>query len=184
SVSPRAAAPRPWASWAALVAGPLVAVPLIVLLAPGPERDPRDVPSPLVGRAAPDFALTTVDGDREVTLTSLRGKPSVVSFFSTWCGGCERDHPLLLATARLYGDRVNVVGIAFEDTRAKLNAWLDRHGGRGYPVLVDVGGPAAAAYGVYGVPETFFIDASGVIRSMVRGPVTPETLESELDAMD
>lgn len=183
SQSRAAAQGRPRVSWPVLVIGLIIVVPLIVLLAQGFKYDPRDISSPLIDKPAPDFALQTVDGDREVTLASLKGKPTVINFFSTWCLPCEQEHPMLIAAARAYGDRVNFVGIVFEDTRAKVNQWLDRHGGRGYPVLIDVGGPAAIAYGVYGVPETYFVDARGVIRSKVKGALTFGTLQSQLEAM-
>lgn len=170
-------------SWPVMAIGLVIVVPLIAILAAGFQHDPHDIASPLIGKPAPDFALRDIDTGEEITLASLHGKPAVVNFFSTWCLPCEQEHPILMAAARAYGDRVNFVGIVFEDTLAKVNAWLVRHGGHGYPVLIDVGGPAAIAYGVYGVPETFFIDANGVIRDKVKGAVNFDIIRSELEAM-
>ena len=111
----------------------------------------------------------------------LRGKPVVLNFFSTWCVPCEQEHPALLAASRAFGDRAAFVGIVFEDTRDAVTRWLDRHGGRGYPVLIDVGGPAAIAYGVYGVPETFIIDGGGTIRQKFKGAVDFGTIRAALE---
>jgi len=175
--------PRSRISWPVLLIGLAIVVPLIAVLFSGFGHDPHFIASPLIGKPAPDFALKMADTDQEVTLASLRGKPLVLNFFSTWCVPCEQEHPMLLAAARRFKAKANFVGIIFEDTKASVNDWLQRHGGRGYPVLIDVGGPAAIAYGVYGVPETFFIDANGVIRDKVQGAVDFATIQTELEAL-
>lgn len=162
-----------------LALGAIVVVPLVAVLAVGFQHDPHSIASPLVGRPAPAFSLTTLEGATLAT-EALQGKPVVVNFWATWCVPCVSEHPLMLQIARRYGDKVQFVGIVYQDEPAAISAWLDRHGA-GYPTLIDEGGRAAIAYGVYGVPETFVIDPSGVIAEKFTGPINPDSLVAILD---
>ena len=154
---------------------------LIVVLASGFGRDVRHIDSPLVGRVAPPFALDRVDGKGQLTLASLRGKPAVVNFWATWCQPCMEELDVLQDGARRAGSGVQFVSIVYDDEPARIQAVLAKHGGGAYPTLVDKGGRTAIAYGVGGVPETFFIDASGRIVSKYPGPLSPLMLDGYLD---
>ncbi|MFZ5482181.1 MAG: cytochrome c-type biogenesis protein CcmH [Myxococcota bacterium] len=158
-----------------LAVGLAIVLPLVAVLANGFRFDPRAIDSPLVEKAAPDFALTSIDG-QPFKLSDLRGKPVVVNFWATWCVPCQQEHALLLAAAKKWGDRATFLGVVYQDTPEKIRGWLDRHG-EGYPTLVDEGSKVAIAYGVYGVPETYVIDAGGVIRHKFVGPVDTPTLD-------
>ena len=168
-------------NWKILLGGLALVVPLLVILALGFGQDPHEFDSPLIGKPAPDFTLSTLDGV-EVQLSSLKGKPVVLNFWATWCVPCRQEHPALLSAAARNGDRVQFYGVVYQDEPAKIEVWLDKHG-KGYPTLVDEGSRAAIAFGVYGVPETYVIDAQGIIRNKFVGPVDPGTLSQQLEAL-
>jgi cytochrome c biogenesis protein CcmG/thiol:disulfide interchange protein DsbE len=153
------------------IAAALIAVFFLAL-----GNDPSHIDSPLVGRVAPDFALKAVNSGEVIDLASLRGKPVVLNFWATWCGPCYQEHPVLVENARLLGDQVHFLGVVFQDTDEKINAFLNERG-RAYPTLVDVKGKTAIAYGVGGVPETFFLDRSGKIVAKYNGPMTTDILQ-------
>jgi cytochrome c biogenesis protein CcmG/thiol:disulfide interchange protein DsbE len=162
-----------------LIAGALVVVPLVAVLAMGFQHDPRAIDSPLIDKPAPAFALATVDATGTVALESLRGKPVVVNFWATWCEPCKAEHPALQALARAWSGRASFVGVVYQDTPDKIVAWLGRMGSA-YPTVVDTGSTVAMAWGVYGVPETYVLDSSGVIRHKITGPVDPAALDAQL----
>jgi cytochrome c biogenesis protein CcmG/thiol:disulfide interchange protein DsbE len=155
-----------------LIAGVLVGVFFRVL-----GNDPSHIESPLVGRMAPDFALQAVNGGSVIDLASMRGKPVVLNFWATWCGPCYQEHPVLVENARLLGSDVQFLGVVFQDSDEKINAFL-RERGSAYPTLVDVKGKTAIAYGVGGVPETFFLDRTGKIVAKYDGPLTSDLLQA------
>lgn len=152
---------------------------IVAVLASGFGREPRHLRSPLVGRAAPPFTLDRVDGAGRVTLQSLKGRPAVVNFFATWCQPCKQEHQVLQEGARRAGSKVQFVGIIYEDEPERIAAFLGT-AGSAYPTVVDKGGHSAIAYGVYGVPETFFLDANGKIVSKYAGPLTSRLLAQRL----
>jgi cytochrome c biogenesis protein CcmG/thiol:disulfide interchange protein DsbE len=167
-------------AWVPLTVGLVIALPLLWLFARGFSFDPKDVASPLIGKPAPAFALEGLDGER-VSLESLRGRPIVVNFFASWCVPCRQEHGELVLAARQLGERARFVGVIYEDEPDLIRPWLGRRAA--YPTLVDPGGQMAIAYGVYGVPETFFIDAGGIIRDKAKGPVTFDRVRQALEAM-
>jgi cytochrome c biogenesis protein CcmG/thiol:disulfide interchange protein DsbE len=159
--------------------GALLVVPLVVFLALSFGHDPRFVESPLLDRPAPSFDLRSLDGD-SVTLAGLAGRPVVLNFWATWCQPCIAEHPVLVASARRYADRVHFVGVIYQDEADLIRRFTERRGSWG-PSLVDPASEVALRYGVYGAPETFFIDGEGVVRRKVTGPMGPGMIEAYLE---
>ena len=168
-----------WASRLRWVIVPFVLVPLTAVLFVGFGRDPNAIPSPLIGKPMPSFTLTAIDGTK-VSSASLAGRPLIVNFWASWCGPCVQEHPVLLDTARRYGDRVTIVGILYDDTASDAARFLARYGAGGWADLADPGGGTAISFGVTGPPETYFIDATGVVRGKQFGPVTADVVASQL----
>jgi cytochrome c biogenesis protein CcmG/thiol:disulfide interchange protein DsbE len=162
-----------------LLIGLLGALPLVALLLAGLSRDPRYIDSPLVGRPAPPFRLIPVGGGPPVTLESLKGRPVVLNFWATWCVQCADEHPVLVSAAQGLADRAVFLGAVYQDTETNVLESL-RGSPSAYPILMDQGARAAIAYGVYGVPETFFISADGVIVDKQIGPLTSARLAEQL----
>lgn len=158
-----------------LIAGLVIVVPILVILFMNLGRDPRKIDSPLIGRAAPSFVLREVGSNRAVPLESLRGKPAVINFWATWCVPCYEEHPILVSSAAQYGANVQFLGVVFDDEEPRILKFLSENG-QSYPTLFDDGGKTAIAYGVYGVPETFFLDASGKIVAKHEGPLNAQDL--------
>jgi cytochrome c biogenesis protein CcmG/thiol:disulfide interchange protein DsbE len=146
--------------------------------------DPSHLPSALIGKPAPQMALAglpdLVDGSRPVpgfASDELKGHASVVNFWASWCVPCEQEHPLLLA---LQARGVLIYGVNYKDQASVARRFLDRHGNPFAAVGVDGGGRAAIEWGVYGMPETFVVDAKGVIAYKHIGPITAQALETKL----
>ncbi len=155
-----------------LAAGLLLVAPLVWVLAEGFGSDPSHIPSPLLGKAAPGFNLPVLDGEgKTLSLAELRGRPTLINFWATWCDTCGYEHPLLLRLARTYEGRANFVGIAYLDKEDNLRKWLTSHGGQAFPTLIDVGTSAAVAYGVGRLPESYLLDKQGVIQHKVFGAI-------------
>ncbi|MGD9600902.1 MAG: DsbE family thiol:disulfide interchange protein [Gammaproteobacteria bacterium] len=154
-------------------------VVLVVVLAIGLRLDPRYVPSPLIDKPAPEFALSTLE-DPAATLdkASFAGRPIVLNVWASWCSACRVEHPLLVSLAR---DRaIEIVGLNYKDTRADAQRWLTEHGNPYRTSLFDPDGKLGLDLGVYGVPETFVIDAEGVIRHKHVGPLSPEVWAQDI----
>ena len=166
----RASRVNPWV----LGAGLAVVVPLLAVLVMNLGRDPHSIRSPLVGRAAPAFSLAPLGGGAPVSLESLRGRPVVINFWATWCVPCFEEHAALTAAARAFGE-VQFLGVIYEDDEARTQAFLAQRGSS-YPALLDPEGRTAIAYGVFGVPETFFIDGAGRIVEKYVGPLNRGTI--------
>ena len=166
-----------------LLAG-VVLVPVlafVVLLASGLGRDPRVLPSELIGRPAPAFILPRLGGGASVSLGSLRGQVVIVNFWASWCLACREEHPDLLATWERYRERgVVLIGVDFEDTEEAALAYTEEMGGD-WPLVTDPGSRTAITYGVFGVPETFVIAADGTIAAKRVGAVTYEWLTTEIE---
>lgn len=143
---------------------------LVVILAIGLTRDPREVPSPLVGKPAPDFSLSVLGAspDTRLTTAELRGRPVLVNFFASWCAACVIEHPFLM---QLAAQGVEVIGVDYKDTEAEVSAWLARHGNPYRTIALDPEGAAGLDWGVYGAPETYVLDAQGVIVHKQIGPL-------------
>jgi cytochrome c biogenesis protein CcmG/thiol:disulfide interchange protein DsbE len=174
----------------------LVMIPLIMLFTFGLRRgDPRLIPSPLVDRPAPEFALPVMalDGPtatgEEVTgdtvrLTELRGNIVVLNFFASWCIPCRIEHRALQRVARRYADRnVRFYGVVYNDEPPAIRTYIRQMGGQDYPALLDPGQRVAIDYGLVGVPETFFIAQDGTVRRKVFSAVDEGLLVTEIEAM-
>ena len=162
-----------------LIVGVIIAAALVAILLPGLFRDPSLIRSPLIDKPAPGFALREVGTTRSVDLAQFRGKPVVLNFWATWCGPCWEEHPVLVANARLLQPNVQFLGVVFQDKEDKILGFLQQRGS-GYPTVVDDAGKTAIAYGVGGVPETYFVDANGVIRAKHSGPMSADILRENL----
>lgn len=164
-----------------LVFGILIITPLLIFLALSFGKDPRAIDSPLVGKPAPNFALRGIDGE-VVRLEDFRGQPIFLNFWATWCQPCIVEHPVLQAGAKRYEGRVQFLGVVYNDETEKIRRFLDQRGEWG-PALLDEDGSVAVAYGVYGAPETFFIDRDGIIVEKWTGNVQPDYLVRMLDGL-
>jgi cytochrome c biogenesis protein CcmG/thiol:disulfide interchange protein DsbE len=118
-----------------------------------------------------------VDGAPAISLESLKGRPAVINFWATWCVPCYQEHPALNGAAQAMKGDVQFLGVVYEDEPERVKAFLSQRG-NAYPSLLDEGGRTAIAYGVYGVPETYFIDAAGRIVEKFVGPLDPEAIAS------
>lgn len=140
------------------------------------------VDTPIVGRPAPAFDLETLDGGR-LSLAELRGAPVVVNFWASWCIPCREEAPLLTRAAQRYAAQgLRVVGIVYQDGAESARDFVSRYG-QTYPAVLDPDGRTAIDYGVFGIPETFFIDRTGVVRSRQVGPVTEDGLRRQIEAL-
>lgn len=162
-----------------LFAGLAVTLPIVVILAANLGREPHRVRSPLVGKPAPTFSLREAGSDRTFSLESLRGRTVVLNFWATWCVPCYAEHEALTSSAHAYGNSVQFLGVVYQDTEEKALQFL-RENGSAYPSLLDDAGKTAIAYGVYGVPETFFIRPDGSIAEKFEGPLSAEAINQEL----
>jgi len=155
-------------------------VVLAGFLAVGLQRDPRQVPSPLIDKPAPAFSLPRLDDPAAtVTLDQLKGEVLVLNVFASWCVPCLAEHPLVTELARA-GTGARVIALNYKDKPEDATRWLARHGNPYELVLADRAGQVGIDYGVYGVPETFIIDRSGVIRHKQIGPITPKDLQETI----
>jgi cytochrome c biogenesis protein CcmG/thiol:disulfide interchange protein DsbE len=171
-----------------------IGAPFIALLAFGMTRDPRQIPSPLPGKAAPtwihevfapgaDPAQQRTVGDT-VRLAELKGNVVVVNFWASWCLACRDEHAdLSEAAQQLAAKGVKVFGMLYNDQPANGVRWIADMGGQSYPSLTDPGARTAIDYGLYGVPETFVIDQTGKVAHKFIGPVTATALMAKVDSV-
>ena len=162
-----------------LIVGGLITAALVAVLYFALGKDPQHIDSPLVGRVAPDFTLKAVGSGESIDLSRYRGKPVVLNFWATWCHPCWDEHPVLTENAQAMGKQVQFVGVVFQDDEKKITDFLQQRGWA-YPTLVDDRGKTAIAYGVGGVPETFFLDKHGTIVAKYDGPMSTEILQENL----
>ena len=172
---------------------------LVVLLAVGLSLDPREVPSPLVGKPAPMFTLEKLEAPGETfSPNDMLGKVWLLNVWSTWCISCRQEHPVLLEMAK--NPAVTLIGVNYKEVRGdgaldadkiapdaeitlaleRASAWLRKHGNPYRLSVLDLDGRVGIDYGVYGVPETYLIDKAGVIRMKQTGPITPEVFASKI----
>ena len=162
-----------------LAVGLAIAAAVVGILFLGLGNDPQHIDSPLIGKPAPSFALKEVGSSQTIDLSRYRGTPVVLHFWATLCHPCWDEHPVLSATAQSMGSSVQFVGVVFQDEESKIEDFL-RQRGWVYPTLVDQKGKTAIAYGVGGVPETFFLDRNGVIVAKFAGPLSSNELRANV----
>jgi cytochrome c biogenesis protein CcmG/thiol:disulfide interchange protein DsbE len=155
---------------------------LVAFLGVGLNRDPRLVPSPLIGKPAPEFSLGTLaTPDTPMKRADLLGRPFLLNVWASWCTQCREEHPLLLEISR--AGQIPLIGLNYHDELDAGRQWLTERGDPYRLTLFDPQGKLGLDLGVYGVPETFLIDASGVIRYKHIGPLTSEVLTQELQPL-
>lgn len=162
---------------------PLSAIPVLALLAYGFRLNPREAPSPLIGRPAAPFALTSFDG-APLSLEAHRGKVVVLNFWASWCyPACYEEAPVLERAWRTWRDKgVVVIGVDIQDTTEKGRKFIADFG-LTFPNARDITGKVSIDYGVYGVPETFFIDRRGRIRDKKVGALTEDGLRAGVEKL-
>lgn len=172
---------------------------LVVLLAVGLSLNPRDVPSPLVGKPAPAFNLPTLHAPgTRFGPQDMAGQVWLLNVWASWCVSCQQEHPVLVDFAKK--SKVPLIGLNYKEVRGdggidsskispqeeqklglqRAKSWLGKHGDPYRLSVLDLDGRAGIDYGVYGVPETYVIDRQGIIRMKHTGPLTPEILEQKL----
>lgn len=173
-------------NWRRSVIGAGIALPIIALLAYGMTVDPKELPSVLPGKPAPDFALKVMDSEPvdTVRLEEHRGEVVVVNFWASWCLGCRDEHSDLSLIASTYEDRgVKFYGVIYNDSEGNARRWIRDMGGQAYPALVDSRSRTAIDYGLYAVPETVIIDQQGNVVYKHIGPITADKLASIIDPL-
>lgn len=157
-------------------------VVLVGFLAVGLRLDPKEVPSPLIGKPAPAFALARLDQpEQKIARDQLLGQVWMLNVWASWCVACRQEHPLLVEFAK--AKMLPIYGLNYKDQRAAGLKWLADFGNPYTASLSDTDGRVGIDFGVYGVPETFIIDRQGVVRFKHIGPVTPEVIRSQIEPL-
>jgi cytochrome c biogenesis protein CcmG/thiol:disulfide interchange protein DsbE len=169
---------------------------LVIFLAVGLNRDPREIPSPLIGKAAPAFTLATLESDKTFSPQQMLGKVWLFNVWATWCVACRQEHPVLVAFSEK--NNIPIIGLNYKEiqpqdpafkqsddiklqlARERSAVWLQRLGNPYAASVMDLDGRVGIQYGVYGVPETYVIDQQGVIRFKHVGAVTPQLLAEKI----
>ncbi len=152
---------------------------LVVFLAIGLTRDPREIPSPLIGKPAPDFSAPVLDSTAlQLTKQDMLGKVWLLNTWASWCVACREEHPLLVEFAK--DKPLPIVGLDYKDKDDAGKMWLTQFGNPFDVSIADRDGRIGINFGVYGVPESFLIDKAGIIRYKQIGPFTTEVLQNKL----
>ena len=156
-----------------------VFIVLVGFLLVGLFRDPREVPSPLIGKPAPQFTLAQLHEPAKTMGTAdLKGQVWLLNVWASWCVSCREEHPLLVELAK--SKLVPIIGLDYKDEPRAGKGWLAQNGDPYTLSVVDRDGRVGIDWGVYGVPETFVIDKQGTIRYKQIGPITAEALEKKI----
>ncbi len=157
----------------------LIFVVLAIFLAIGLSLNPREIPSPLIGKPAPAFSLPVLsEPARTLSEQEFKGRVWLLNVWASWCVSCRSEHPVLNEMAKL--NAAPIVGLNYKDEPEAAKQWLAQLGNPYRVSIMDIEGRTGIDYGVYGVPETFVIDKRGIVRHKHTGPVTPEVVEKVL----
>jgi cytochrome c biogenesis protein CcmG/thiol:disulfide interchange protein DsbE len=157
-------------------------VALLALLAIGLQLNPREVPSPLIGKPAPAFDLPLLmEPDKRFSQTEMLGKVWILNVWASWCPPCLVEHPIVTRIAQ--SGLVPVVGLNYTDQRDDALPWLKRNGDPYQLIVFDPNGRIGIDYGVYGVPETYVIDRQGVIRYKQNGPLNADVVQKKIEPL-
>lgn len=152
---------------------------LVLFLGVGLRLNPREIPSPFIGKAAPTFALTQLhEPGKNFSPQDMNGKVWLLNVWASWCVSCRQEHPVLMDFVKL--GAAPIVGLNYKDGREDGIGWLQQFGNPYTVSAFDADGRVGIDYGVYGVPETFVIDKRGVIRFKHVGPLTPKVIAEKL----
>lgn len=155
---------------------------LVLFLGAGLKLDPKEVPSPLIGKPAPAFALARLDDPAQtIRRDDLLGQVWMLNVWASWCVACREEHPLLVEFAK--SKMLPIYGLNYKDKPAAGQKWLADFGNPYKASLSDLDGRVGIDFGVYGVPETFIIDRQGVVRFKQIGPVTPEVIRTKIEPL-
>jgi cytochrome c biogenesis protein CcmG/thiol:disulfide interchange protein DsbE len=163
---------------------PALALPIVALLYYGLQKAPtvNIIESPLKGQAASAFEAQTLDGDT-ISLAGLEGKVVVLNFYASWCVACIDEHAVFTQAEEYYaGQDFQMLGVVYQDSPENARRWMQRMGGN-WPSLIDPNSRIAIDYGVYGVPETYFIGKDGLIAHKQIGPVDPLLMKRTVDRL-
>ena len=157
-------------------------IALVALLAIGLQLNPREVPSPLIGKPAPAFDLPLLtEPDKRFSEKTMLGKVWMLNVWASWCPPCLVEHPVVTRVAQ--SGLVPVVGLNYKDQREDALPWLKRNGDPYQLIVFDPNGRIGIDYGVYGVPETYVIDREGVIRYKQIGPLTADVVQKKIEPL-
>ena len=152
---------------------------LVGFLAVGLNRDPHEVPSPLINKPAPAFELPQLADPKQVfTPASMNGQVWILNVWASWCVACREEHPILIELSKSHA--APIIGLDYKDKRDDAMALLANQGSPYLLAVSDANGRVGIDYGVYGVPETYVIDKNGIIRFKQIGPVTMELLNQKI----
>ena len=152
---------------------------LVTFLAIGLTRNPQEVPSALINKAAPEFRLPQLkDPNKTFSAADMRGKVWLLNVWASWCIACREEHPYLAEYAK--SGAIPILGLNYKDQREDALAWLEEFGDPYVLSAADLEGRVGLDYGVYGAPETYVIDKSGTIRMKHIGPVTPDVWSKQV----
>lgn len=152
---------------------------LVAFLLVGLNRDPHEVPSPLINKPAPDFKLSQLrEPNKTFSPQEMRGKVWVLNFWGTWCVACREEHPLLLEYSKT--GPVPIYGVDYKDDRTAAMQMIEEEGDPYVLSVSDPDGRISIDYGVYGAPESYLIDRDGVIRFKQIGPITQDVWQKEI----
>jgi len=154
-------------------------VALAVFLGIGLKLDPREVPSPFIDKPAPALELPTLfDNSKTISNSDLKGKPWILNVWASWCVACRQEHQIFVSYSR--SKRVPLIGLNYKDAANDAKAWLQELGNPYDIIAFDLQGSTGIEWGVYGVPETFVIDAEGIVRYKHIGPVSSSTMKNTI----
>ena len=156
---------------------------LVVVLVLAFRRDPHDIRTGTIGKPAAAFTLQRLDGSGALRLDDARGKVTIINFFASWCIPCKQENPALVRVYERYrASDVVFIGVLYQDSRDNGLKYV-KDNGLTWPTASDDDGRVAFAYGVFGIPETFFIDVDGIIQGRHIGPIDEATLVAAIDCL-